>query len=60
MSSIEQSKCILCNSSFTGWGHNPEPLASSDHECCSTCNQTRVIPYRINQITRNYETIPTN
>ena len=54
MSSIEQSKCILCNSSFTGWGHNPEPLASSDHECCSTCNQTQVIPYRINQIT-SYE-----
>jgi hypothetical protein len=48
----EKWKCILCNGTFTGYGNNPEPLADAEHECCDNCNTTRVVPYRIYQLTK--------
>lgn len=48
-----ENKCILCNVYFKGFGHNPKPLESSDHQCCSVCNETRVIPYRLYQILKS-------
>ena len=41
-------KCILCNNPIIGYGHNPEPLASSNFKCCDACNN-RVILYRLYQ-----------
>tara|TARA_R100000781_G_C4062440_1_gene121507 strand:- start:453 stop:620 length:168 start_codon:yes stop_codon:yes gene_type:complete len=46
-------KCILCNEEFTGWGHNPAPLAEPHFKCCSVCNDIRVIPYRIYQLSQS-------
>lgn len=37
-------QCVICHKSFDGWGNNPEPL--SDGECCSKCNDERVLPLR--------------
>ena len=43
--------CVLCNLEIlpdpNGWdgGHNPEPLAEG--RCCGDCNDTRVIPARL-------------
>ena len=31
-------------------GNNPDPLASSDLDCCDNCNGTLVIPARIRLI----------
>jgi len=47
------NKCILCNNTFTGWGHNPQPLAESHFKCCDHCNTSRVLPYRIYKLTQN-------
>ena len=41
----EVSTCVLCKEEFVGWGCNPEPLAEG--VCCSNCDQTKVIPYRM-------------
>lgn len=40
--------CCLCNRIFIGWGNNPEPLKDSG-VCCSVCDETKVIPARIEQ-----------
>ena len=40
--------CVLCGNHFVGWGNNPEPVRSSDWgQCCTTCNETVVIPARL-------------
>jgi DNA-directed RNA polymerase subunit RPC12/RpoP len=40
--------CVLCGTTFVGWGHNPEPLASLDDGlACERCNTTRVVPARL-------------
>jgi hypothetical protein len=56
----EPPLCCLCGQPCepwvlgeSGWGHNPEPLAGSPNRCCNTCNDTKVIPARI-QIMTNY------
>lgn len=47
-------KCCLCKGKIevqaNGWkgGHNPEPL-SKKGRCCTTCNETKVIPARLNR-----------
>lgn len=41
------SICSLCGEQFQGMGHNPEPLKPFDERCCTTCNDTKVIPARI-------------
>ena len=43
--------CVLCGSEETGWGNpprgnNPDPLNGGEGECCSVCNQKKVIPAR--------------
>ena len=43
----ETTKCILCNTYFKGFGHNPEPLESNKFRCCDICNDTEVIPFRL-------------
>jgi len=37
--------CILCGCTYSGWGHNAQPL--SEGRCCDTCNDVHVIPERI-------------
>lgn len=49
---MKTQKCIICNVQFKGYGHNPEPIESSHFRCCNTCNETRVIPYRLYSLAR--------
>jgi hypothetical protein len=50
--------CVLCGGQCepwhvgaTGFGHNPEPLASyEDGRCCDYCNGSKVIPARMERI----------
>lgn len=53
-----QPDCCLCGEPCepwhappTGFGHNPEPLAEWPDRCCTSCNDTKVIPARIARIT---------
>ncbi len=39
-------KCVLCGVKILGWGNNPAPLANKG-ECCDVCNDTKVIPARL-------------
>ena len=39
--------CSLCRETFTGYGHNPAPLAHHDERCCDDCNAVEVIPARL-------------
>ena len=40
--------CVICGHKSTGYGHNPEPVASfQSGRCCDTCNTTVVIPTRL-------------
>ena len=40
--------CVICGHKSTGYGNNPEPVASFDSgRCCDTCNSTVVIPTRL-------------
>ena len=47
-------KCVICNEDIgvqaNGWsgGHNAEPVESG--RCCTDCNQTKVIPARIDEM----------
>ncbi len=47
---IETHECSLCGDTFTGYGHNPAPLAHHDQRCCDVCNDTKVIPARLHSI----------
>ena len=42
-------KCVLCGDMFTGWGNNPYPAFKGDGKCCDDCNDTKVIPARLDQ-----------
>ena len=35
-------KCVICNNKITGFGHNPEPLATKGR-CCDTCNSLVIV-----------------
>jgi hypothetical protein len=42
-------KCVICGGLFEGYGNNPWPIADeNDGRCCDKCNETKVIPERIN------------
>lgn len=41
-------KCVICNGRVFGFGHNAEPVMIGI--CCDICNDTRVIPTRINNL----------
>ena len=46
--------CCLCGQYFIGWGNNPWPLNNDpDAVCCNECNDTRVVPARIQQMSGN-------
>lgn len=42
---INTNTCVLCGDTFTGHGHNPEPVKDSGR-CCDNCNRTVVVPTR--------------
>ena len=42
--------CCLCGETFIGMGNNPEPLDSDPERCCDPCNDTRVIPARLEHL----------
>ena len=47
-------KCVLCGETFVGFGNNPAPVKQLDEgKCCDVCNDTIVIPKRIEQILNN-------
>lgn len=49
-------ECILCGKTVTDiWdANNPEPLASYEEgQCCKHCDQTKVIPARIEMAIAN-------
>ncbi len=40
-------RCVLCGAKIDDrFGHNPAPLKNSGR-CCSSCNDTKVIPARL-------------
>ena len=43
--------CSICQTPFTGYGNNPEPVNGG--RCCDDCNQNVVIPARINLMISN-------
>ena len=59
----ESIVCCLCNEEIqpeiSGWkfGHNPAPLGETeDDRCCQVCNNTKVIPARLQGIFGNLDT----
>ena len=44
-------RCVLCDVPLIAYGHNPEPLAEG--RCCTSCNDTLVIPARLAQLPGN-------
>lgn len=42
------SNCVICGDEYSGYGHNPRPVA--DGRCCDVCNDTVVIPTRIQNL----------
>lgn len=46
----EERICSLCGCKFIGMGNNPEPLATFEERCCGDCNQTKVIPARLESL----------
>jgi hypothetical protein len=41
-------ECILCGGTYSGWGHNPEPVVPFEKgRCCGSCNTIHVIPARL-------------
>jgi hypothetical protein len=42
-------RCILCGEEIVGYGHNPQPL-EREGRCCDDCNDTKVIPKRLEDI----------
>lgn len=46
-----QKKCSICGKMFTGWGNNTWPVMTGDNDtCCDECNDTVVIPARIEKL----------
>ena len=43
--------CCICHCEFSDYGNNPQPISQNPKDrCCDNCNQTVVIPERINRI----------
>jgi len=52
--------CCLCgqpcepwHEGSTGYGHNPHPYGEEGDRCCNTCNETKVIPARLDLLFGN-------
>ena len=43
----EIGTCSICSGPYENWGNNPWPLGKFEARCCSTCNDTRVVPARL-------------
>lgn len=43
--------CSICEGDYSGYGHSARPI--NDGRCCDVCNDTVVIPTRINFLTRH-------
>ena len=41
-------KCKICNETFLGHGHNAQPVTNG--RCCDVCNDTQVVPTRLNNM----------
>ena len=41
-------KCKICNETIFGHGHNAQPIANG--RCCDVCNDTQVVPTRLNNM----------
>ena len=52
-------ECVLCHGDFSGYGNNPDPLAT-DGLCCDTCNFTMVFRARLTGIVPVSNTEPDN
>lgn len=52
----ETGKCSLCGGTYEHGGNNPEPLKGWEERCCSDCNNTRVIPARLQRFARGEPT----
>ena len=39
------TKCIICQETYTGFGHNAHPIANG--KCCDVCQDTKVLPLRL-------------
>ena len=46
-------ECVICNNQIKDpYGHNAEPV--KEGKCCEHCNQTVVIPHRLNWFMEKY------
>lgn len=45
MKTINIEQCSICLDSYTGHGHNAQPV--NDGRCCDVCNDATVIPARL-------------
>ena len=39
------TKCVICQQTYTGFGHNADPIANG--KCCDVCQDTKVLPLRL-------------
>lgn len=50
----EKHVCCICGKEFYGCGNNPDPVvdvrAYTDPRCCDECNDTIVVPKRLEQV----------
>ena len=52
----EKHICCICGQEFTGLGNNPYPVRSDeDASCCDICNDTVVIPARLEELQTVFE-----
>ena len=52
----EKHTCCICGQKFTGYGNNPYPVKSDDNaRCCDICNDTVVIPARLEELQTVFE-----
>ena len=52
----EKHTCCICGQEFTGCGNNPYPVKSDDNaRCCDICNDTVVIPARLEELQTVFE-----
>lgn len=50
-------KCCICGEETYGWGNNPDPVTDEsgkffddEAQCCDECNDTVVIPKRLEEM----------
>lgn len=48
-------ECCFCKKDVGKYGNNPEPLFKYPAKCCDTCNMTKVIVARIQQLQSGYK-----